>query len=66
MYIKNNLTNGFIKSFKYFTRAPIFFDKKLNKSLQLYINYQNFNDLIIKIHYSLFLVEELLDQLGWA
>ena len=38
-YIKNNLVNGFIKSFKSLVRVLIIFDKKLDKSLRLYINY---------------------------
>ena len=32
-YIKNNLANSFIKSFKSPTKAPIFFNKKLNRRL---------------------------------
>ncbi len=39
MYIENNLANGFIKSFKFSARAPIFFDKKPDGSLQLCIDY---------------------------
>ena len=38
-YIKINLANGFIRFFKSLTRAPILFDKKSNKSLQLCIDY---------------------------
>lgn len=52
-YIKNNLTNGFIRPFKSPAGAPIFFDKKLNKSLQLCIDYQGLNNLIIKNWYPL-------------
>ena len=33
-YIKNNLVYNFIRLSKFFTRAPIFFDKKLDKSLR--------------------------------
>ena len=32
IYIKNNLANGFIKPFKFFAKASIFFDKKSDKS----------------------------------
>ena len=33
IYIKNILANNFIRLFKSLTKASIFFDKKLNKSL---------------------------------
>ena len=38
-YIKNNLASNFIKPFKFLTRALIFFDKKSDESLRLYIDY---------------------------
>ena len=38
-YIKTNLANSFIKYFKFLVGASIFFDKKLDKSFQLCINY---------------------------
>ena len=38
-YIENNLTSSFIGSFKFPAETPIFFDKKLDKSLRLYVNY---------------------------
>ena len=59
--IKNKLANNFIRLFKSFIKAFIFFDKKPDKSLQLYINYQDFNNLIIKNYYSLLLIKKLLD-----
>ena len=60
-YIENNLANNFIKPSKFFAGAPIFFEKKSIKNLQLYIDYQGFNNLIIKNHYFLSLVKKLLD-----
>ena len=66
IYIKNNLTNGFIKLFKSLIRALIIFNKKSDRSLKLCVNYQSFNNLIIKNWYLLSLVGELLDWLGWA
>ncbi len=60
-YIKNNLANGFIKSFKSPARAPIFFDKKPDGSLRLYMDYQGLNNLTIKNWYPLLLVGESLD-----
>lgn len=38
-YIKNHLKTGFIKPFKSFVGAFIFFDKKINRSFCLCINY---------------------------
>lgn len=60
-YIKNNLVDGFIRSSNSFARAPIFFDKKSDRSLGLYIKYQSFNNLTIKNPYFLPLLRELLD-----
>ncbi len=61
IYIDNNLANGFIKSSKSSISALIFFDKKLNKSLRLYVDYQSLNNLITKNRYLLLLVGKLLD-----
>lgn len=46
-YIENNLANKFIKSSKSPIGASIFFDKKLDQSLILCIDYQGLNNLII-------------------
>ena len=51
--IENNLVNDFIRPFKFPARAPIFFDKKPDRSLELYINYRGLNNLIIKNCYLL-------------
>ena len=45
-YININLVNNFIKPFKSQIKVPIFFDKKPNKNLLLYIDYQKLNNLI--------------------
>ena len=58
-YIENNLANGFIKFFKSSIRVSIFFDKKPDGSLRLYIDYQGLNNLTIKNWYPLSLVEKL-------
>ncbi len=63
-YIENNLANGFIWSFKFFIKALIFFNKNLNGSLRLYVDYWGLNNLTIKNRYLLFLVGKSLDQLG--
>ena len=38
-YIKTNMANGFIRSFKYPAGTPILFDRKLDGSFCLCINY---------------------------
>ena len=47
-HIKINLANDFIWLFKSYVEAPILFDKKLNKSFYLCLDYWGFNNLIIK------------------
>lgn len=65
-YIKTYWKTGFIYSFKTLASAPILFDKKPDKSLQLCVDYWGLNSLTIKYQYWLPLIGELLDQLGWA
>ena len=65
-YIKTNLANGFIRSPKSLAGAPIFFDRKPDRSLRLCVDYRGFNNIIIKNQYPLPLIGELLDQLGQA
>ena len=52
-YIKTNLANGFIRASKSPASAPILFVRKPNGSLCLCVNYQRFNNLIIKNRYLL-------------
>ena len=47
-YIKTNLANNFIQLFKFFTKAPILFDRKSDRSLCFYIDYWGFNNITIK------------------
>lgn len=47
-YIKNNLANGFIRPSKSPTEILILFNKKSNRSLRLYIDYCELNNLTIK------------------
>ncbi len=61
IYIENNLANVFIRLSKFSTRASIFYDRKLDRSLQLCIDYQGLNNLTIKNRYPLPLVRKLLD-----
>ena len=46
-YIKTNLANSFLQSFKSLIDAFIFFDKKLDRSFGLYIDYKSLNNLTI-------------------
>ena len=65
-YIKTNLANNFIRSSKFSVEAPILFDRKPNKNLRLYVDYRDLNNMTIKNRYLLSLIDESLDQLGWA
>ena len=60
-YIKNNLANNFIRPFKSPAKVLIFFNKKLNSSLRLCVDYQGFNNLTIKNRYLLPLAGKSLD-----
>ena len=63
-YIKTYLKIVFIQPSKSPVGAPILFNKKLDDSLRLCINYQGFNNLTIKNIYLLPLIGEFLDRLG--
>ena len=65
-YIIPNLANKFIRLIKSPAGAPILFNRKLNGSFRLCVNYQDLNNLTIKNRYPLLLIEELLDRLGRA
>ncbi len=65
-FIENNLANDFIRSSKSSAKVLIFFNKKLNSSLRLCMDYQSVNNLTIKNQYPLFLIKKSLDWLGWA
>ncbi len=66
VYIENNLASGFIRPSKSPAGAPILFDKKLDGSLRLCVDYRSLNNLTIKNRYPLPLVGELLDRLSRA
>lgn len=55
-YIEINLANGFIRSSMSLGSTSILFVKKINESLQLYINYKDLNNLTIKNQYLLPLI----------
>ena len=64
--IENNLANSFIRSLKFLVGAHIFFNKKPDSSLRLYVDYQGLNKLTFKNWYLLSLVCKLLDFLSWV
>ena len=61
IYIETNLANGFIWPSKFPAGAPIFFDRKPDKSLRLCVDYQGLNNITIKNQYPLLLIDESLD-----
>ena len=65
-YMETNLVSDFIHPSKSPTGASILFNKKPNKSFHLCVDYWGFNNITIKNQYSLSLIGELLDWLGWA
>ena len=62
MYLDENLEKGFIQPSKSPTWAPILFVKKKDGSLRLCVNYRGLNKIIVRNHYPLPLIPELLDQ----
>ena len=65
-YIETYLKTGFIWPSKSPAGAPILFDKKLDGSLRLCVDYRGLNNLTIKNRYPLPLIGEALDRLGRA
>ena len=65
-YIKTNLANSFIRLSQSPVGAPILFDKKLDGSFRLCVNYRGLNNITIKNRYPLPLIGESLDWLGRA
>ena len=60
-YIKINLANSFIQLFKSPAGAPIFFNRKPNRSLRFCMDYHGLNNITIKNRYLLPLIGKLLD-----
>ncbi len=65
-YIETYLKTGFIQPSRFLARASILFDKKLDGSLRLCINYWCLNNLTIKNQYIIHLICESLGQFGRA
>ena len=60
-YIKTNLANRFIQLLRSLAGTWIFFIRKPDSSLRLYVNYRSLNNLTIKNWYPLLLIGEFLD-----
>jgi hypothetical protein len=63
-YLDKNLERKYIQHFINPTEAPILFILKKDGSLRLYVDYRNFNKIIIKNRHSFLLVGETLDRLN--
>ena len=66
IYIETNLANGFIQPSKSLARAPIFFDRKPDKSFRFCVDYRGLNNITIKNRYLLPLIRKSFNQLGRA
>ncbi|KAJ8459552.1 hypothetical protein OPV22_032478 [Ensete ventricosum] len=60
------LSGGLIRSSKAPFRAPVFFQKKQDRSLRLCIDYRALNKMTVKNKYPILLIVNLFDQLGKA
>lgn len=65
-YTKTYLKTEFIQHFKFLVSIPIFFYQKSDKSLCLYIDHQDLNNLIIKNWNPPSLISEALNWQGQA
>ena len=65
-YIKTNLANNFIQPSMSLARAPILFNRKLDRSFCLCVDYWGLNNITVNNQYVLPLIGKLLDWLGWA
>ena len=65
-YIETNLANGFIRPSKSPVEALILFDQKPDRSVRFCVDYQGFNNIIIKNRYLLPLIGDSLNPLGQA
>jgi len=62
-YLKNNLIKNFIQVSFSLMISSILFVKKSSEELRFCVNYQDLNVMTVKNQYSLFLIQEILNQL---
>jgi hypothetical protein len=60
-YLAENMEKDWIRKLFFLAGAFIFFVKKPNKNLRLYIDYRALNKFIIKNRYPLLLIDEIID-----
>ena len=65
-WINNSLKKGFIRLSQLSARSLVLFIPKKNRKLQLYIDYRQLNDIIVKNRYLLPNISELQNRLGKA
>ena len=65
-YIQMVLDKGWIVPSTSPTGVPILFASKKDGDLQLYVDYRGLNEIIIKNHYPLSLISEIMDWLAGA
>ena len=64
IYIKTNLSKGFIRALELPADSPVIFVRKPDDRLCLYINYRGLNNIMIKNWYPFSLIGKSLDRLG--
>jgi hypothetical protein len=62
-YINENLKKRYIRFSTLLTRYPVLFVSKLNGKLRMYVDYRQFNTIIIKNRYTLSLIHEMQDRI---
>jgi hypothetical protein len=62
-YINENLKKGYIRFSILLARYPVLFVSKLNGKLRIYVNYRQFNTIIVKNRYTLSLIHEMQDRI---
>ncbi len=65
-YIETYYKTGFFQPSKSPARVLILFDKKLDGSFYLYVDYRDLNKLTIKNWYTFLFIDEALNRLGRA
>ena len=63
-YINDALTKGWIRESKSPAGVPVLFIPRKSGKLRLYVDYRGLNALIVKNHYPLPLINELLNRLN--
>jgi hypothetical protein len=62
-YINENLKKKYIRFLILSTRYPVLFVPKLNGKLRMYVDYRQFNAIIVKNRYILSLIHEMQNRI---